>query len=205
MVSYHGMVTKPFWHAKKYPSYIRPPLATMPTENDDNITPDNLPRLFVVRHLPQNILQAVRSSSFRRRWLVSGGVLRPQDAVFLPECLTGAGEFEGLRFIGASKANATDQDPLPLLQAGIEGPIFPQTTVVAVGGPQHLRHLYEPILEQILLRQGFSLGDFFDNLEEFWRNPDVGPDLAKDEEEPLLIPWNECDYELIVPGSGASQ
>ena len=164
---------------------------------------------------------------------------RPNDIVVWEDCFTGAGEFEGVRFVGTPTApkdpNRHDGDTpttttlLPLLRAAVEQPMFPHAIVDSIGQQQQqqvqnttkgndaqdnhqaeslLRLCYEYFLEYFLQRQeSVTLADVLgglDVVEEFWTNPDQGPDLAAaagDEDlqlPPVVIDWHTCSaYEMI--------
>jgi hypothetical protein len=91
--------------------------------------------------------------------------LHTNDLLYFPDQLTGAGEFEGCRFV----EERTDQGLL-LLSAGIESPIFPAQVVASIGTVSKLRLFYEKLFENVLEEQHLSLADIFggqDVVEEF--------------------------------------
>jgi hypothetical protein len=127
--------------------------------------------------------------------------LRTDDLIYFPDQLTGAGEFEGCRFVG----ERTDLGLL-LLSAGIESPIFPSQLVASIGNASKLRVFYEKLFEIVLEEQHISLVDLFggqDVVEEFWTQPDTSKDgqsrRRRREEDtadstPWLIPLRQCTW-----------
>ena len=147
-------------------------------------------RLIVLR-LPAHDDHADDYARFRRHWLLVGaqGEVEPGDVVQCPELLTGAGEFEGLRFVGPSD----EEGRLPLLPGGIEAPVFPKAIIDMLGVEvvaAELRARYEEALEASLrMQRGMSLGDIFGgNAEEFWASPDVQQKEPQTEGE-YVIPF----------------
>jgi len=139
-------------------------------------TPTRAAARLIVLRLPAHDDHADDYSRFRRHWLLVGaqGEVEPGDVVQCPELLTGAGEFEGLRFVGPSD----EEGRLPLLPGGVEAPVFPKAIIDMLGGEvvaAELRARYEEALEASLrMQRGMSLGDIFGgNAEEFWASPDV--------------------------------
>jgi hypothetical protein len=126
--------------------------------------------------------------------------LRTNDILYFPDQLTGAGEFEGCRFVG----ERTDLGLL-LLSAGIESPIFPSQLVASIGNASKLRVFYEKLFEIFLEEQHISLADLFggqDVVEDFWTQPDTSKDgqsRSRREEDtadstPWLIPLRQCTW-----------
>jgi hypothetical protein len=125
--------------------------------------------------------------------------LQTNDLLYFPDELTGAGEFEGCRFVGEQ----TDQGFL-LLSAGIESPIFPAQLVASIGNASKLRVFYEQLFEIVLEEQHVSLADHFggqDVVEEFWNRPDTtkaGRQSRRREDTadstPWLIPLRQCTW-----------
>jgi hypothetical protein len=123
--------------------------------------------------------------------------LKPNDVLHFPDCLTGAGEFEGCYFVGIKKQKNNNNDEyIRLLRASIEHPVFPEQVVESMLGSsvsslkrggqqlwQRLRQVYEPLFERLLKEQGgLSMLDLMggqDVLEEYWSCPDVGRDLSE--------------------------
>ncbi|KAL7464540.1 hypothetical protein ACHAXS_004878 [Conticribra weissflogii] len=117
------------------------------------------------------------------------------DLVVFPALLTGAGEFEGMKFVGPKSAivwstddgggeegNQSATRTLPLLTAGIEYPEFPVLVAnMAKGRNQSLRDMYEAAFEIVLadpqppgngkltLRDLMSGDD--EAVEQFWGDP----------------------------------
>jgi len=116
--------------------------------------------------------------------------VQPGDMLFIPELVTGAGELEGVRFVGTRKEGGGYE----LLGAGIESPMFPPA-IANDKSPHDLRQHYESLLDVVLQEQGgFSMADLFggaDVVEEFWASPDVERRLKETEGE-WHIPLNQC-------------
>ena len=121
------------------------------------------------------------------------------DLIYFPELLTGAGEFEGLRFAGERSAELTD-NYIPLLVPGIEGVQFPPDIALRAEEIKvSLRSLYEQPLQDVLSMQAGSLTleDMFggsDVVEEFWSKPDIYRRRTplKSEDDKWIIPLSEC-------------
>ena len=73
------------------------------------------------------------------------------DLVVFPTLLSGAGEFEGLRFVGLKMTD--DDDALPLLPAGIEYPEFPSLIVQHIDNVASLKSIYEAPFNAVLEEQ----------------------------------------------------
>lgn len=115
--------------------------------------------------------------------------LQQGDILYIPELATGAGEFEGMRFVGRRNNGGFE-----LWSGGIESPAFPQS-IAENKTPQELRRNYEQYFNTILQEQGFSLADLFGGeevVEEFWASPDVERRRRPLEGE-WHIPLSECE------------
>jgi hypothetical protein len=125
--------------------------------------------------------------------------LQTNDLLYFPDQLTGAGEFEGCRFVG----ERTDQG-FVLLSLGIESPIFPAKLVASIGDVSKLRLFYEKLFNIVLEEPHVSLVDIFggqDVVEEFWTRPDTtkdGQSRRRREDTadctPWLIPLRQCTW-----------
>ena len=121
------------------------------------------------------------------------------DLLYFPELQSGAGEFEGLRFVGERSDELFDGN-IPLLKPGIESIEFPPDIAFMADKKEiSLRNLYEKPLEALLEVQGgrMSLADIYGGsnvLEEFWSKPDImrrRTPLAS-EDDKWIIPLSEC-------------
>jgi hypothetical protein len=129
--------------------------------------------------------------------------LQTNDLLYFPDQLTGAGEFEGCRFVG----ERNDQG-FPLLSAGIESPIFPEQLVASIGNVPKLRVLYEKLFDSVLEEQHVSLVDLFggqDVVEEFWTRPGTTKDGQSRRREGdtvertrWLIPLRQCTWLVTI-------
>jgi hypothetical protein len=119
--------------------------------------------------------------------------VQPGDLMYFPQLISGAGEFEGVRYVG-ERLVEREENGLPLLFTSVESPIFPG--MFAQQPPQNLRQKYEPIFHRILQSQGgLSLEDLFGGVtvvEEFWANPDVERRRLTEIKETWVIPLKEC-------------
>lgn len=178
------------------------------------------PQLYIIR-LPQTILQQTQQLSFRQPWYIDDSLLltvpppskagkvsgssiqlKTNDLLYFPDCLTGAGEFEGCYFVGSREAPMNNKNEyFRLLRASIEHPVFPEqviesalgTSILALKGDggqelsERLRQMYEPLFERILKEQAdLSMVDLMggkDVLEEYWSCPDIGKDLSEKSEQ----------------------
>lgn len=162
---------------------------------------NRLPRLYILR-LHESPLQPDNNfERFDRQWILDptdttepASEIQTGDAIFAPELLTGAGEMEGLRFVGKAVASSGYE----LLSAGIESPVFPTEITVATT-PEELRQMYEPLIEIVLQKQGFSLQDLLggaDVAEQFWTEPDK-ESVRRETEGSWRIPLKDCAIESI--------
>lgn len=121
------------------------------------------------------------------------------DMLYIPEVATGAGETEGLRFVGTNNNN---NNGFALWSGGIEAPVFPRG-IAELKSPQELRRDYEQLLNIVLQQQGFSLADLFGGdevVEEFWASPDTERQ-ARETEGEWHIPWSQCEILSTHDGS----
>lgn len=133
------------------------------------------------------------------------------DLVVFPSLLSGAGEFEAMRFVGPKTTD--EEDELPLLTAGVEYPEFPSLVVsMARGRGVTLRQLYEEPFNLVLQSQSsqFSLKDIFsqddDAYEQFWQETPVARRRGPAGGSPWRIPLGSCDWirTLEIEGKGDS-
>mmetsp|Transcript_1202 Transcript_1202/g.2330 ORF Transcript_1202/g.2330 Transcript_1202/m.2330 type:complete len:270 (-) Transcript_1202:194-1003(-) len=154
------------------------------------------------------------------------------DLVVFPALLTGAGEFEGMKFVGPKSAilwsNDDDDDDeeeekggsdgvartLPLLTAGIEYPEFPVLVAnMAKERDRSLRDMYEVAFDVVLGNQTgkFTLKDLLSGddeaVERFWRDPPMarrrGPVGRGGSGSPWSISLGECEWiRSVVAGKG---
>ena len=170
-------------------------------------------RLRVLWHLdvsqPPRLLsdESGGESSSSEEWR---GILEG-DLVVFPSLLSGAGEFEQVRFVGPKSTD--DQNVLPLLTAGIEYPEFP-TLIVSMAEERgvSLRKLYEKPFDLILASQPpkMTLLDLFGRDEvgynEFWTDVPV----ARRRRPPSGDPWKfslgvECNWIRTLVGEPLTQ
>lgn len=103
------------------------------------------------------------------------------DLIVFPALLSGAGEFESVRFVGSKATNPTEpeEEVFPLLTAGIEYPEFPALIVLmAQERGVTLREFYESPFNAVLEYQTarMTMKDVFGGEEpytEFWAEPPV--------------------------------
>mmetsp|Transcript_14153 Transcript_14153/g.23247 ORF Transcript_14153/g.23247 Transcript_14153/m.23247 type:complete len:196 (-) Transcript_14153:13-600(-) len=123
------------------------------------------------------------------------------DLVVFPSLLSGAGEFEAMRFVGPKTG-----DSFPLLTAGVEYPEFPSVLI------QHmdissLRDIYEAPFNAVLQQQQstkYTLKDIFSSDEEayneFWNDPPVARRRGPPGGDPWLISLSECKWIKTLEG-----
>lgn len=158
-----------------------------------------------VLKLPEDpVLPGGDYSRFSMRWLLDPGSasgVATGDLVQLDELLSGAGECEGLRWVGPADAAGRRE----LLTGDVESPVFPRAVAERFGpGGEALRQRYELGLEKVLSLQGFTLADIFGgSAEEFWAAPDVVR-----REKPLEGEWVLASCTVVAthrfPGSAAA-
>lgn len=118
------------------------------------------------------------------------------DLVVFSTLLSGAGEFEAVRFVGRKTIEYTGEDGkeevMPLLTAGIEYPEFPTVIVhMAEERGVSLRELYEVPFNAILQSQPgrFGLIDLFSSDEEAYREFWDDVPVARRRRPPSGTPW----------------
>ena len=113
-----------------------------------------------------------------------------------PSLLSGAGEFESVRFVGPKTTHlpegGNEEDVLPLLTAGIEYPEFP-TLIATMAEEQgtNLRELYENPFNAILQSQPpkLKLIDLFSRDEEAYKQFWDDVPIARRRRPPSDSPW----------------
>ena len=138
---------------------------------------------------PQHKLSSESSSSEEWNGIFEG------DLVVFPSLLSGAGEFEAVRFVGptiTSLVDGKDEILLPLLTAGVEMPEFPILIVqLAEERGFSLREMYEEPFNAILQYQPpkITLFDLYSRDEvaysSFWEDVPV----ARRRRPPSSNPW----------------
>ena len=142
-------------------------------------------RMHVLKLHENPVLPGNDWERFRCRWLLDdpAGEVAPGDVICLEELMTGAGEFEGLRFACAlaDPAEASARPHLlELQQGGDEAPSFPPGIVrlVEEEGGAGLRSRYHAVLDRLLVRQGLSMAVFCEGcdggVEGFWSDVEAG-------------------------------
>lgn len=173
----------------------------MATGNDDTAasTPQQSrpPRLYILKlHEPPH--KDGNYEKYAMQWILDDDNIdvsddkriQQGDMLYIPELASGAGEMEGVRFVG----DPTGSNGFVLLGSGIESPVFPRA-LVEQKSPPELRRDYEALLEIVLQQQGFSLVDLFGGqevVEEFWANPDVERNPKKETQGEWHISLAEC-------------
>ena len=152
-------------------------------------------------------------------------VLKTGDVIYIPELATGAGEFEGMRFIGKKQQHqqqkkTTDIEKknhdklllLPLLQSSVQYPEFPPEIITQELYPTNdlLRDAYERIFDTMLSRMVGGgpdtlkdiMGGGDAELDEYWSNPPITrPSRKGTEQEPQqqwIIPLKLCQIAEIA-------
>ena len=119
------------------------------------------------------------------------------DVISFPQLLTGAGEWEGIRWVGSrlSEDRTAASISFPLYKAGVE---YPEFTSEQVQWLQQynvtLRMAYEDLLDTALRRNHnggpTSLSEVLggkDPLEDYWKNP------------PILRRRHQLDVDWLIP------
>lgn len=126
------------------------------------------------------------------------------DLVVFQSLLSGAGEFEGVRFVGAKMAE--DDDALPLLPAGIEYPEFPSLIVQHIDNVASLKTIYEAPFNAVLQEQSskYNLRDVFssdeDAYNQFWNDPPIARRRGPPGGDPWLISLSDCIWIKTLDG-----
>ncbi len=128
------------------------------------------------------------------------------DLVVFPALLSGAGEFEGMRFVGQKKKLPTGDYSFPLLTAGIEIPEFPSVLLQHMDVAS-LKEIYEAPFNTVLQQQSnkYTLKDLFSSDEEaynqFWNEPPVARRRGPSGGDPWLISLSDCIWIETLEGS----
>lgn len=136
------------------------------------------------------------------------------DLVVFPSLLSGAGEFEAVRFVGpkttqlSADGNGEEEEVLPLLTCGIEYPEFP-TLIVSMAEERgvSLRDLYEIPFNAILESEPpkISLLDVFGRDEvgykEYWDDPPVARRRRPPSGDPWKFSLRECVWIKTLDGN----
>ncbi|KAL3921522.1 MAG: hypothetical protein SGILL_002704 [Bacillariaceae sp.] len=132
----------------------------------------------------------------------SSSRVEPGDVLYIPELVTGAGEFEALRFVG----NPTEKDPqlLPLLGGGVEYPEFPPEIVAMRKDKDALRVVYASLFDVMLLRMAGGpdtlkdiMGGGDTEIDEFWSSPPVSRTKKWESNEQWIIPLDKCQVKNL--------
>jgi hypothetical protein len=127
------------------------------------------------------------------------------DLVVFPSLLSGAGEFEAMRFVGPKMTLTTGEGTLPLLTAGIEYPEFPSILIQQMD-ISSLKNIYEAPFNAVLQQQSpkYNLRDIFSSDEEaynqFWDDPPVARRRGPPGGDPWLISLAECIWIKTLDG-----
>eukprot|EP00985_Skeletonema_marinoi_P012645 scaffold6140_cov88-Skeletonema_marinoi.AAC.2 len=144
---------------------------------------------------PTTLDRAVTTSDFH---------LAEGDLVVFPTLLSGAGEFEAMRFVGPKMTLSTG-DAFPLLTAGIEYPEFPSLLIQHMD-VSSLKDIYEAPFNAVLQEQSpkYNLKDIFSSDEEgyneFWNDPPVARRRGPSGGDPWQISLSECIWIKTLEG-----
>ena len=123
------------------------------------------------------------------------------DLVVFPSLLSGAGEFEAMRFVGPKTG-----DSIPLLTAGVEYPEFPSVLIQHIKDISSLKDMYEAPFNAVLQEQStkYTLKDIFSSDEEayneFWNDPPVARRRGPSGGDPWLISITETIWIETLEG-----
>mmetsp|Transcript_17593 Transcript_17593/g.27580 ORF Transcript_17593/g.27580 Transcript_17593/m.27580 type:complete len:201 (+) Transcript_17593:159-761(+) len=144
--------------------------------------------------------ESVMKSDFR---------LKEGDLVVFPSLLSGAGEFEGMRFVGQKmKLSAIGDYSFPLLTAGIEFPEFPSLLLQHMD-VSSLKEMYEAPFNAVLQQQSskYNLKDLFSSDDEaynqFWNEPPVARRRGPSGGDPWSISLSECIWIETLEGKSS--
>ena len=142
--------------------------------------------------------ETVTTSDFR---------LAEGDLVVFPSLISGAGEFEAMRFVGPKMTLSTG-DAFPLLTAGIEFPEFPSLLIQHMD-VSSLKDIYEAPFNAVLQEQSpkYNLKDIFSSDEEayneFWNDPPVARRRGPSGGDPWQISLSECIWIKTLEGKSS--
>ena len=131
-------------------------------------------------------------------------IILPGDVLFFPNLLSGAGEFEGVRFVG--KRQNSKSNYLILHNGGVEYPEFPIEILSLQPIGRSLRSAYGELLDKMLTRShNFLLEDAMggpDEVEEYWKKPAILREKERSGE--WVIPLKNCEQVETIDFSSVS-
>ena len=132
--------------------------------------------------------------------------IQPGDVLYMPELLSGAGEFEAMRFVGNPVVDGNDsKNMLPLLHGGVEYPEFPPE--IAELHNEHLRDAYAGLFDAMLetmtggpgcLQEVMGGGDA--EIDEYWSSPPLTRPKRQPPGGKWIIPLKSCQVQVVPDG-----
>jgi hypothetical protein len=168
--------------------------------------PGQLPRLHVLK-LHEDPVQDESYERFDLQWVLDDSsnqdaIISPGDVLLIPDLLTGAGEFEGMRFVGQREPPSNH---LRLLSGGVESPEFPPDIIPMHSG-RNLRDVYGKLLDALLLKSDGGIESLEDvmggpeEVDEYWNEPPQLGEKKKDGQ--WVIPLKNCTRIETIDFSG---
>ena len=163
----------------------------------------SLPKLHVFK-LHESPVVNGSYERFSQQWILkqesspgtsSSEGISPGDVLLIPDLLTGAGEFEGTRFVVERNCKEEAKNFL-LLPGGIEYPEFPQE-IVSLQQGRNLAIAYRELLDKVLEKQPggpLSMVDIMGGqteVEEFWKEPPILRE-RRTKQGDWMIPLKDC-------------
>lgn len=170
--------------------------------NEGNSPIDDPDRFNVLWHLTNINQPPQNKDTSSKNWQ---GIFEG-DLVVFPSLLSGAGEFEAVRFVGP-KTIWKNEEVLPLLTAGIEYPEFPTLIVqLSEGKGVSLKDMFEEPFNAILQSTPpkLTLFDIYSRDEaaynEFWDDPPVARRRRPPSSDLWEIPCGELQFLRTIEG-----
>ena len=170
--------------------------------NEGNSPIDDPDRFNVLWHLTNINQPPQNKDTSSKNWQ---GIFEG-DLVVFPSLLSGAGDFEAVRFVGP-KTIWKNEEVLPLLTAGIEYPEFP-TLIVQLSEEKgvSLKDMFEELFNAILQSTPpkLTLFDIYSRDEaaynEFWDDPPLARRRRPPSSDLWEIPCGELQFLRTIEG-----
>lgn len=168
----------------------------------------NQPKLHILELHESPVVNGDNYDRFSMQWILdTAGATADMaetfafgDVLLIPELLTGAGEFEGMRFLGPKlEGNGNRFEILP---AGVEYPELPAIIVDSDGNGekgQSVKEKYEILFEIYLKNSKCGVETLLDlnggdkeDLAQWWANPPIQRRRKYQSDEEWVIPLKDC-------------
>ena len=171
------------------------------------------PQLHIIKLHESPVLDGDNYERFSMPWILDTTVTPPAtseafctgDVLLIPTLLSGAGEFEAMRFLGPNVDGQENQ--FLILNAGVEYPEFPAVIVDAFSSEPEggLKEAYAKLFQTYLLKSGCGVSSLLEimggdesDLAEFWKHPPLQRRRRHPSDDPWIIPLKDCTVEQTI-------